>query len=48
MDGRPKRLKKFAFTIVWVYNRLRVDEALVLLRAKQGGLNIREFKLSLY
>ena len=44
MDGRPKRIKKFAFTIVCVYNRLRVDGALVLLRAKQGGLNIREFK----
>ena len=29
MDGRPKRIKKFAFTIVCVYNRLRVDGALV-------------------
>ena len=29
VDGRPKRTKKFAFTIVCVYNRLRVDGALV-------------------
>ena len=29
VDGRPKRIKKFAFTIVCVYNRLRVDGALV-------------------
>ena len=43
-DGRPNCLKKFAFTIVCVYNRLRVDGALVLLRAKQSGLNIRELK----
>ena len=28
VDGRPKRIKKFAFTIVCVYNRLRVDGAL--------------------
>ena len=28
MDGRPKRIKKFAFTSVCVYNRLRVDGAL--------------------
>ena len=28
MDGRPKRLKKFAFTSVCVYNRLLVDGAL--------------------
>ena len=27
MDGRPKRIKKFAFTSVCVYNRLRVDGA---------------------
>ena len=27
MDGRPKRIKKFAFTIVCVYNRLPVDGA---------------------
>ena len=27
MDGRPKRTKKFAFTSVCVYNRLRVDGA---------------------
>ena len=27
MDERPKRIKKFAFTIVCVYNRLRVDGA---------------------
>ena len=27
VDGRPKRIKKFAFTIVFVYNRLRVDGA---------------------
>ena len=27
MDGRPRRIKKFAFTIVCVYNRLRVDGA---------------------
>ena len=25
VDGRPKRIKKFAFTSVCVYNRLRVD-----------------------
>ena len=30
MDGRPKRIKKFAFTSVCVYNRLRVDGALLL------------------
>ena len=29
VDGRPKRIKKFAFTSVCVYNRLRVDGALV-------------------
>ena len=29
VDGRPKRIKKFAFTIVCVYNRLRVDGAWV-------------------
>ena len=28
VDGRPKRIKKFAFTSVCVYNRLRVDGAL--------------------
>ena len=27
MDGRPKRIKMFAFTSVCVYNRLRVDGA---------------------
>ena len=27
-DGRSKRIKKFAFTIVCVYNRLRVDRVL--------------------
>ena len=27
VDGRPKRIKKFAFTSVCVYNRLRVDGA---------------------
>ena len=30
MDGRPKRIKKFAFTSVCVYNRLRVEGALDL------------------
>ena len=29
VEGRPKRIKKFAFTGVCVYNRLRVDGALV-------------------
>ena len=29
MDGRPKRIKKFAFTSVCVYNRLRVGGASV-------------------
>ena len=29
VDGRPKRIKKFAFTSVCVYNRLRVDGASV-------------------
>ena len=29
VDGRPKRIKKFAFTSVCVYNRLRVDGAWV-------------------
>ena len=28
VDGRPKRIKKLAFTSVCVYNRLRVDGAL--------------------
>ena len=27
VDGRPRRIKKSAFTIVCVYNRLRVDGA---------------------
>ena len=27
VDGRPKRIKKFAFTSVYVYNRLRVSGA---------------------
>ena len=27
VDGRPKRIKKFAFTSVCVYNRLRADGA---------------------
>ena len=31
MDGRPKRIKKFAFTSVCVYNRLRVDGASVVI-----------------
>ena len=35
MDGRPKRIKKFAFTSVCVYNRLRVDGTLVLTTDKQ-------------
>ena len=30
VDGRPKRIKKFVLTIVCVYNRLRVDVALVV------------------
>ena len=29
MDGRPKRIKKFALASVCVYNRLRVDGAKV-------------------
>ena len=28
VDGRPKRIKEFAFTTVCVYNRLRMDGAL--------------------
>ena len=28
VEGRPKRIKKFAFTSVCVYSRLRVDRAL--------------------
>ena len=36
VDGRSKRIKKFAFTIVCVYNRLRVDGALGCL----GDLNV--------
>ena len=35
VDGRPKRIKKFAFTSVCVYNRLRVDGALAILRIFQ-------------
>ena len=31
VEGRPKRIKKFAFTSVCVYNRLRVDRAWVSL-----------------
>ena len=31
VDGRPKRIKNFAFTSVCVYNRLRVDRALPVL-----------------
>ena len=31
VDGRPKRIKKFAFTSVCVYNRLRVDGAVVVI-----------------
>ena len=34
MDGRPKRIKKFAFTSVCVYNRLRVDGALGIFTSK--------------
>ena len=30
VDGRRKRIKKFAFTSVCVYNRLRVDGASVI------------------
>ena len=30
VNGKPKRIKKFAFTIVCVYNRLPVDAALVI------------------
>ena len=30
VDGRPKRIKKFAFTSVCVYNRLRVDGVSVI------------------
>ena len=40
MDGRPKRIKKFAFTSICVYNRLRVDGALIRARGatlKVGG-----------
>ena len=36
VDGRPKRIKKFTFTIVCVYNRLRVDGALVSERSTKG------------
>ena len=36
--GRPKRIKKFAFTSVCVYNRLRVDGATV----SANSLNKRE------
>ena len=47
MDGRPKRIKKFAFTSVCVYNRLRVDGALVsnleatASKAVLGGLKFK-------
>ena len=34
VDGRPKRIKKFAFTNVFVYNRLRVDGAYGVLRPR--------------
>ena len=37
MDGRPKRIKKFAFTSVCVYNRLRVDGALGTCQKLAGG-----------
>ena len=33
VDGRRKRMKKFAFTSVCVYNRLRVGGALAFLAA---------------
>ena len=36
MDGRPKRIKKFAFTSVCVYNRLRVDGASVRIKDLEG------------
>ena len=36
VDGRSKRIKKFAFTFVCVYNRLRVDGTLSCL----GNLNV--------
>ena len=39
VDGRPKRIKKFAFTSVCVYNRLRVDGASV---AKVCGVRYSE------
>ena len=38
VDGRPKRVKKFAFTIVCVYNRLRVDGALVAIHSSLSNL----------
>ena len=47
MDGRPKRIKKFGFTSVCVYNRLRVDGALVsnleatASKAVLGGLKFK-------
>ena len=33
MDGRPKRITEFAFAIVCVYSRLRVEGALKYARA---------------
>ena len=47
MDERPKRIKKFALTSVCVYNRLRVDGALVsnleaiASKAVLGGLKFK-------
>ena len=38
VDGRPKRIKKFAFTSVCVYNRLRVDGASDLISCRWSSL----------
>ena len=42
VEGRPKRIKKFAFTIVCVYNRLRVEGAL----ASVSICPVTDFELS--
>ena len=39
MDGRPKCIKKFAFTSVCVYNCLRVDGALMKLYSSKLIIN---------
>ena len=48
VDGRPKHIKKFAFTSVFVYNRLRVDGALDCRIAKTNKDGVRATTAQLF